>query len=542
MKVSSPFSLIRQSIFTIKTLIKGVMKRNTPTYNRIRTIVENVTREFLNENLGTNQKKARNAYLKYNFPDQTTFSQSEKDEAFQYVNHKQIGRDIPNALADDMYFACAAIRLHFDEGIDTREVNNIIKQALAHKSKFDNNMNGLSYDDILEMFDGEEEDGDDEQDAGNGNYTLHIARTFEEAKAICDTIPNCDWCIARSEDSFNRYTGDYGFFLFYLRDGYQNVKQVSGDNAPLDSYGTSAFAVGVEIDELYIETNGFGFAVDPRIEDKTITCRWNHANDGDDYVVDVEELSDIVGEDIDDVMVGVVVDIGDDIGYKIEKEIDELGKRISKDVGLKTIITEFIDEYIDGDINLKELKDNIRRKYEDYAMKVYYDYPLISEHDLSLVIISDLLYRDIDFLKLILGDEESTSKTIEYNGHTIIFDEDRDEMYVLKPLSSSKGVYVSEDGQYIDMNSKIMKLVVYDKELKTIDIEEGFNIDDYVLLYDHSVVTAIDKNAGENVLEKIRDNIGEQGYNFALERLKQGDYIHTFELLARVKYMKVYIR
>lgn len=517
--------------------------KDTSLQRRIQYIAESVIKDMLNENLGTNQKKARNAYLFYKFGEASSYTDAQKTEAFNFINHKQISKEIPNALADDMFFACGAVRLLFDEEIEPKEVNNIIKFALKNKSKFDRDLNGLSYDELKKELEGNSNaQTSTDTPSKKHQYTVKVARTFEESKSICKDIPDCDWCIGRDSWAFEKYVGGKGCFVFLIRDDYKDVKQVSGDNSPLDDYGTSAFAVGLQIDELNIETNGFGFYADLRIEDTTITCRWNHANDGDDYVVTTDELSDIVDEYVDDTISEILVDTENSIGDKIGDEIDELGKRIAQDVDLKSDIMEFLDEYIEGECNLKYLQENIRRLYAEYAKKVYHDYPLISGHDLRLSIISGSLYRDIDFLKLILGDGEGTSKMVEYNGHVIIVDDNRDEMDVLKPLSSSKGVYVSEDGQYIDMNSKIMKLVVYDKELKTIDVEEGFNIDDYVLLYDHSVVTAIAKNAGENVLEKIRGNIGEQGYNFALERLKQGDYIHTFELLARVKYMKVYIR
>ena len=68
-------------------------------------------------------------------------------------------------------------------------------------------------------------------------------------------------------------------FYFCLKDGFENVPEKIGENCPLDEYGLSMIAV----------------CVDENGECKTITCRWNHDNGGNDNVMSTDELSRLLG-------------------------------------------------------------------------------------------------------------------------------------------------------------------------------------------------------------------------------------------------------
>lgn len=269
--------------------------KGTSLQRRIQYIAESVIKDMLNENLGTNQKKARNAYLFYKFGEASSYTDAQKTEAFNFINHKQISKEIPNALADDMFFACGAVRLLFDEEIEPKEVNNIIKFALQNKSKFDRDLNGLSYDEFKKELEGNSNaQTSTDTPSKKHKYIVKVARTFEESKSICKDIPDCDWCIGRDSWAFKKYVGGKGCFVFLIRDDYKDVKQVSGDNSPLDDYGTSAFAVSFAPKKLSLE--GSKLVRSPGGgEINTITCRWNHANGGDDSVCTVEELNKITG-------------------------------------------------------------------------------------------------------------------------------------------------------------------------------------------------------------------------------------------------------
>ena len=80
--------------------------------------------------------------------------------------------------------------------------------------------------------------------------------------------------------AFNDYTNN-GIFVFYfcLKDGFENVKEKIGENCPLDEYGLSMIAV----------------CVDENGKCKTVTCRWNHDNGGNDNIMSTEELSRLLG-------------------------------------------------------------------------------------------------------------------------------------------------------------------------------------------------------------------------------------------------------
>ena len=82
------------------------------------------------------------------------------------------------------------------------------------------------------------------------------------------------------EQAFNDYTNN-GICIFYfcLKDGFESIPEKIGENCPLDEYGLSMLAV----------------CVDENGECKTITCRWNHANGGNDNIMSTEELSRLLG-------------------------------------------------------------------------------------------------------------------------------------------------------------------------------------------------------------------------------------------------------
>jgi hypothetical protein len=79
---------------------------------------------------------------------------------------------------------------------------------------------------------------------------------------------------------FESYT-HYGTSQFYfcLINGFADVKQVKGENCPLDEYGLSMLAVCV---------NENGYLA-------TCTCRWNHDHGGNDEILNVTEISKLIG-------------------------------------------------------------------------------------------------------------------------------------------------------------------------------------------------------------------------------------------------------
>ena len=65
---------------------------------------------------------------------------------------------------------------------------------------------------------------------------------------------------------------------FCLKHGFEDVKQIKGENAPLDEYGLSMLSIIVN------EEGELAYC----------TTRWNHANGGNDSAMDAVEISKVV--------------------------------------------------------------------------------------------------------------------------------------------------------------------------------------------------------------------------------------------------------
>ena len=86
-----------------------------------------------------------------------------------------------------------------------------------------------------------------------------------------------------NEGRFLDYTNNgSGVFYFLLKDGFEKVQREQGPNCPLDEYGLSMIAVS--------------FRRDGSVN--TVTCRWNHDNGGNDFVMTPEQVSKLIGTDI----------------------------------------------------------------------------------------------------------------------------------------------------------------------------------------------------------------------------------------------------
>lgn len=232
--------------------------------------------------------------------------------------------DIPNVRKADFHFFPAAVRLLLQSGDTTdgefiQKLNKYIG-IVAPKAKelgLDQNANGMSLQAFFNKFNedvtkSEEEDRESSAQYGNnsnGNnngYTIVPISKFEDAsKYSIDT----DWCITQSETTFISHVKNIkGVFYFLLKDDYKEIKRKKGPNCPLDEYGLSMIAVS--------------FRHDGSIE--TITCRWNHDNGGNDYIMSPAELSELIGQDIYSIFNPKDLSKGSDIICKINYKFDEL--------------------------------------------------------------------------------------------------------------------------------------------------------------------------------------------------------------------------
>ena len=214
-----------------------------------------------------------------------------ESDAMQFIGQLKV--KIPSVRLQQEKFLLGVARLFIDVELD---VNDVFKctnfnQALkliasdAHVNEYDNNLNGMSADDLINRFAairvGElskrKELMGGKQYRKNNNYTIVPINSYEEATKYAKYN---DWCVTYSEDMFDDKTcNGAGRFYFCLRNGFENVPEKVRANAPLDAYGLSMIAVSITMEG----------------EPNSITCRWNHDNGGSDSVMDDEQLSDLLG-------------------------------------------------------------------------------------------------------------------------------------------------------------------------------------------------------------------------------------------------------
>ena len=201
--------------------------------------------------------------------------------------------DIPNVRMSNCKYFLGVTRMIMEkqltDGESIMKLNSILKYINNDESlnsSFDRNLNGLTFEKLSEQTtEGMEQAYKSERerfsstDFGERNTSYRIVKinSFEEASEYGKYTP---WCITHGEQAFNNYTNN-GICVFYfcLKDGFESIPEKIGENCPLDEYGLSMLAV----------------CVDENGECKTVTCRWNHDNGGNDNIMSTEELSRLLG-------------------------------------------------------------------------------------------------------------------------------------------------------------------------------------------------------------------------------------------------------
>ena len=238
-------------------------------------------KHLLSENRESkNMSKARN--LLY----QQGYSQEDAQKTIEAIRN-----DIPNARLADCKFLLGVTRMcingELSDGNTIMKLNNTLKYVAsdAHVNEYDNNLNGLSVNDLLQRFAGvQQQDADasraesySKQYTRNSNYTIVRIPDAETAAEYGDYT---SWCVTHDENMYDSYTNNgTGLFYFCLRNGFENEQRIAGKGCPLDSYGLSMIAVSVTMDG----------------ELNTCTCRWNHDNGGNDNIMDKNQIEELLG-------------------------------------------------------------------------------------------------------------------------------------------------------------------------------------------------------------------------------------------------------
>lgn len=202
-----------------------------------------------------------------------------------------IRTDIPNSRLQQCKFILGVARLYLDgqlsDGHSIGELNKTLKYIAsdAHTNEYDNNLNNESLQVLVNRFKGvARDDLQQSMDKSNArqltvNQEYNIA-PIDNADEAAKYGKYTSWCVTHQSNMYDSYTNNgTGRFYFCLRNGFEKEPKVEGEGCPLDSYGLSMIAVSVTMEG----------------EVNTITCRWNHDMGGNDNIMTIEQLEDLLG-------------------------------------------------------------------------------------------------------------------------------------------------------------------------------------------------------------------------------------------------------
>ena len=239
---------------------------------------------LITENAKNNNMKLARRYLE----EELGWDNEQIMDFFGKMQH-----DIPNVRMSNCKYFLGVTRMIMEKqltnGENIMKLNDILKYINNNESlntSFDRNLNGFSFSKLLEQTsEGMEQEYKlererlDSTDFGERNTSYRIVKinSFKEASKYGKYTP---WCVTHKIKAFNDYTNN-GICVFYfcLKDGFESIPEKIGENCPLDEYGLSMIAV----------------CVDDNGKCKTVTCRWNHDNGGNDNIMSTEELSRLLG-------------------------------------------------------------------------------------------------------------------------------------------------------------------------------------------------------------------------------------------------------
>ena len=236
--------------------------------------------DLLLENEGTNMKRARK-YL-----ESKGYSPEQRQQILDSIR-----TDIPNSRLQQCKFLLGVTILYMEgqlnNGNAIANLNKTLKYIAsdAHVNEYDFNLNGENLDTLVDRFKGVAKDdletsmnaSNARQLTVNNNYTIVPIDSPEDASKYGKYT---SWCVTHDENMYNSYTNNgSGRFYFCLYKGFENEPKIEGEGCPLDNYGLSMIAVSITMEG----------------EVNTITCRWNHDNGGNDSIMTIEQLEDVIG-------------------------------------------------------------------------------------------------------------------------------------------------------------------------------------------------------------------------------------------------------
>lgn len=247
-----------------------------------------INKFFITENRESKNINLARRYLKSN-----GYSQ---EQANQIVDG--IRTDIPNSRIAGCKFLLGVTRMFVNKELNNQQTIANLNQTLkyignqTHVNEYNNDLNGENADTIIKRFSKNiEQDVENDKnklsnityDKQNNDYEIKLIPSFEEAEKYKQYT---SWCVTHDQSMYNSYTnGGIKPFYFLLKHGFEKIPQIEGENTPLDEYGLSMIAISVN-------ENG---------NLNTCTCRWNHDNDGNDNIMNTEQISNLIGQNFYDV-------------------------------------------------------------------------------------------------------------------------------------------------------------------------------------------------------------------------------------------------
>jgi hypothetical protein len=169
-------------------------------------------------------------------------------------------------------------------------LNVTLKLLIAHMDEYDRNLNGLSADELIFKFKtirknniSKEKEEINRMKFDVSDYEIVKIDSFSDAKKYYKyTNPYSRWCLTYMENMFDSYSCDgINQIYFCLKNGFEDIKPIVGENVPLDEYGLSMLSIIVNEEGELVHC----------------TSRWNHDNGGNDSVMDAVEISKVVNVD-----------------------------------------------------------------------------------------------------------------------------------------------------------------------------------------------------------------------------------------------------
>lgn len=325
----------------------------------------------------------------------------DENQAMQLIG--SIKSDIPNVRLAKCKFILAVVRMFVNKELKDGDVimslNRCLKYAAsdAHVNEYDNDLNGMSVNDFIGRFSGLAND-DLERDMSdissqeyslNGDYEIVKINSFQESEEYGDYV---DWCVTYDQNMYRSYTnGGNGVFYFCLKNGFEDIEPVEGENCPLDEYGLSMIAVSINSDGSC----------------NTITCRWNHANGGNDSIMSTKELSNLLGVNFYEVFKPLTPqEIESNMKqalYEIEEELTQYMGYYDGPKEINCDVREYDPDY--GDTDEKDVFIYFS-EYNEGCVLIDYNFNVLTDR-----VYDAIKYRCGDCMEVELGDKHNFINT-----------------------------------------------------------------------------------------------------------------------------------